>query len=73
MDPERNRVSLTAKKSLLESDLPRITAFDDAKVGVVTHGVVFKILPKALMVEFYNNLKAVIPAREIRSVHISPP
>ncbi|KAJ4485931.1 hypothetical protein J3R30DRAFT_3655234 [Lentinula aciculospora] len=65
VDPERNRVSLTAKKSLIESELPRITALQDAKIGVVTLGVVFKVFPKALMVEFYNNVKAVIPSKEV--------
>ncbi|KAF5385433.1 hypothetical protein D9757_005443 [Collybiopsis confluens] len=67
VDPERNRVSLTAKKSLIDSDLARVTSFEDAKVGMVTHGVVFKVLPKALMVEFYNNVKAVIPIKEVSS------
>ncbi|KIK70798.1 hypothetical protein GYMLUDRAFT_32858 [Collybiopsis luxurians FD-317 M1] len=65
VDPERNRVSLSAKKSLIESDLLRITTFEDARVGTVTHGVVFKVLPKALMVEFYNNVKAVVPIKEV--------
>ncbi|KAJ3870308.1 hypothetical protein EV359DRAFT_28064 [Lentinula novae-zelandiae] len=65
VDPERNRVSLTAKKSLIESDLPRITAFEHAKIGVVALGVIFKVLPKALMIEFYNNVKAVVPIKEV--------
>ncbi|KAJ3806453.1 hypothetical protein F5876DRAFT_80678 [Lentinula aff. lateritia] len=65
VDPERNRVSLTAKKSLIESDLPRIAAFEHAEIGVVTLGVIFKVLPKALMIEFYNNVKAVIPIKEV--------
>ncbi|KAE9408289.1 U3 snoRNP-associated protein Rrp5 [Gymnopus androsaceus JB14] len=65
VDPEKNRVFLTAKKSLIDSDLPRITSFEAAKVGLVTHGVVFKVLPKALMIEFYNNVKAIIPIKEV--------
>ncbi|KAJ4484909.1 hypothetical protein C8J55DRAFT_32010 [Lentinula edodes] len=65
VDAERNRVSLTAKKSLIESDLPRITAFEHVKIGVVALGVIFKVLPKALMIEFYNNVKAVVPIKEV--------
>ncbi|KAJ3917063.1 hypothetical protein F5877DRAFT_80310 [Lentinula edodes] len=65
VDAERNRVSLTAKKSLIESDLPRITAFEHAKIGVVALGVIFKVLPKALMIEFYNNVKAIVPIKEV--------
>lgn len=73
VDPERNRVSLTAKKSLIESDLPRITAIEHAKIGVVALGVIFKVLPKALMIEFYNNVKAVVPIKEVRYItHIGP-
>ena len=68
VDPERKRVSLTAKKTLVESSLPIIAQFSDAQVGVLTHAVVFKVSDKSLQVEFYNNLKAIIPAREARCV-----
>lgn len=57
---------MTAKKTLIESELPRIINFEGAKIGLVTHAVVFKVLPKALMVEFYNNVKAIVPIKEIR-------
>ncbi|TBU63713.1 U3 snoRNP-associated protein Rrp5 [Dichomitus squalens] len=64
VDPERKRVALTAKKTLVESTLPTITQFSDAQVGVLTHAVVFKVSDKSLQVELYNNLKATVPARE---------
>lgn len=66
MDPERKRIVLTAKKTLVESSLPIISHFDDVEVGIVTHAVVFKATGKSLHVEFYNNLKATVPAREAR-------
>ncbi|KAL0580810.1 rRNA biogenesis protein rrp5 [Marasmius crinis-equi] len=65
VDSERKRISLTAKKTLLDSDLPIISSYDEANVGKVAHGVVFKVTPKALMIEFYNNVKAVVPLREV--------
>ncbi|KAG7099001.1 hypothetical protein E1B28_000886 [Marasmius oreades] len=65
VDSERKRISLTAKKTLLESALPLITSYDEADVGKVTHGVVFKVTSKSLMIEFYNNVKAIIPLREV--------
>jgi rRNA biogenesis protein RRP5 len=68
VDPERKRISLTAKKTLVESTLPVIATLEDAKIGTVVHAVVFKVFEKHLMVEFFNNLKAVVPAREIRYV-----
>ncbi|RPD57053.1 U3 snoRNP-associated protein Rrp5 [Lentinus tigrinus ALCF2SS1-6] len=64
VDPDRKRIVLTAKKTLVESNLPIISQFSDAQVGLVTHAVVFKVSEKSLQVEFYNNLKAFVPARE---------
>ena len=34
--------------------------------GLVTHAVVFKVSEKSLQVEFYNNVKALVPIREAR-------
>jgi rRNA biogenesis protein RRP5 len=68
VDTDRNRMSLTAKKTLVDSILPILSDFDDVKVGIVTHAVVFQIQEKHLMVEFYNNLKAFVPAKEFRCV-----
>ena len=66
VDPERKRVVLTAKKTLIESSLPIVASLDDAQEGVITHAVVFKASEKSLQVEFYNNLKAIVPIREAR-------
>ncbi|KAJ6519637.1 hypothetical protein C8R45DRAFT_1204771 [Mycena sanguinolenta] len=71
VDPERKRISLTAKKTLVESTLPVIATLEDAKVGTVVHAVIFKVFEKHLMVEFFNNLKAVVPAREISETTVS--
>ncbi|KAJ6574923.1 hypothetical protein B0H19DRAFT_619152 [Mycena capillaripes] len=71
VDPERKRISLTAKKTLVESTLPVIATLEDAKIGTVVHAVVFKVFEKHLMVEFFNNLKAVVPAREISETSVS--
>lgn len=61
---------MTAKKSLIESTLPIISKLEDAEVGLITHATVFKVSEKNLQVEFYNNLKAIVPAREIRYAFI---
>ncbi|KAK7064381.1 rRNA biogenesis protein RRP5 [Favolaschia claudopus] len=71
VDPDRKRISLTAKKSIIESSLPVVAALEDATVGTVAHAVVFKVFEKHLMVEFYNNIKAVVPAREISETPVS--
>ncbi|KAG6817708.1 hypothetical protein H0H87_004499 [Tephrocybe sp. NHM501043] len=64
VDKDRKRISLTAKKALLDSTLPRVSRFEDAKVGTITHAVVFKVYEKHLLVEFFNNLKAMVPIKE---------
>lgn len=66
VDPERNRIVLTAKKTLLDTTFPILSSFSDAKVGLLTHAVIFRVTDKHLMVEFFNNVKAVVPAREAR-------
>ncbi|KAH7930532.1 hypothetical protein BV22DRAFT_1078692 [Leucogyrophana mollusca] len=64
VDPGRKRIALTAKKSLVESSLPVLSSFEDARVGAVLHAVVFRVSEKGLLVEFYNNIKAYVPHRE---------
>lgn len=59
-------MALTAKKALLDSTLPILAKPEEVVPGVVTHGVVFKIYEKNLLVEFYNNMKAIVPSKEIR-------
>ena len=72
VDTERKRISLTAKKTLIESDLPVVAKFEDARPGVITHAVVFKVHEKHIMIEFYNNLKALVPLKEARCVMFVP-
>ena len=69
VDADRKRVELTAKKTLIESTLPVLTSIEEAKVGTVTDAVVYRILEKGLVVQFYGNLKAFVPSREARFTH----
>lgn len=50
----------------MESELPIVTSFDDAEAGMLTHGVVCKVLPKSVLVELYNNIRAIVPGNEAR-------
>ncbi|KAK4705134.1 rRNA biogenesis protein RRP5, partial [Phenoliferia sp. Uapishka_3] len=63
-DPVKNRVVLTLKKQLITSELPIVTCLEDAKVGVVTHGTVTKVLEKGVLVDFFGGMRALIPAGE---------
>ncbi|THH28303.1 hypothetical protein EUX98_g5889 [Antrodiella citrinella] len=70
VDVEKKRIALTAKKSLIESTLPIVSQLEDVKVGIITHAVVFRASEKVLQVEFYNGLKAVVPAREVSETNV---
>ncbi|KAK0481607.1 hypothetical protein IW261DRAFT_1550697 [Armillaria novae-zelandiae] len=71
VDTVRKRLSLTHKKTLLESTLPIVSSIEGAKIGLVTYAVVFKVLAKHLLVEFYNNVKATVPMREVSEVPVT--
>ncbi|KAH9944184.1 nucleic acid-binding protein [Epithele typhae] len=71
VDPDRKRIALTAKKTLVDSTLPIIAHISEAQIGMVSHAVVFKVSEKSLQVEFFNNLKAIVPAREASETPIS--
>lgn len=64
VDPVKNRVALTLKKQLIESEFPIVASLADAKVGVITHGTVSKVLDKAVLVDFFGSMRAIIPAGE---------
>ncbi|SCV70668.1 BQ2448_3430 [Microbotryum intermedium] len=63
-DAGRNRVVLTLKRQLVTSELPIIKSFDDAQIGKITHGTVSKVLDKAIIVEFFGGVRALVPATE---------
>jgi rRNA biogenesis protein RRP5 len=69
VDEERNRVTLTLKKSLIDSELSILTRLEDAKIGLVTPGVVAKILPKSVIINYFGGLRGTVSLREARHVH----
>ncbi|KAL1413196.1 rRNA biogenesis protein rrp5 [Vanrija albida] len=64
VEAARNRVVLTAKKSLVESDLPVPKSFADVKAGEITPAVVSKILDKGCIVDLFGGLRAFVPQSE---------
>jgi rRNA biogenesis protein RRP5 len=61
--PEKNRVILTLKKSLLNSALP-ILSPTDAKVGLDVDGLVTQIMDKGMLVELFGGIRAFVPIGE---------
>lgn len=64
LESARNRVVLTLKKSLVDSDLPVPSCFDDVKTGEITPAVVSKLLDKGCIVDLFGGLRAFIPQSE---------
>ncbi|KAB5588082.1 RRNA biogenesis protein RRP5 [Ceratobasidium theobromae] len=71
VNPDRSRVLLTLKKSLLESTLPILATFDDARVGMVTTGVIQRIEDRFVIVEYYGGVRALVPLNELTDIQIS--
>ncbi|KAL9983734.1 hypothetical protein ACROYT_G005955 [Oculina patagonica] len=65
VEPGRRRLLLTHKKTLVESALPHITEFSDAKPGVSSHGFITAIKEFGCLVTFYNNVKGLVPRSEL--------
>lgn len=63
---------MTLKKSLLDSELPVVADWDQAKVGVITDGVISKIVEKGAIVDLYGGLRAFVPISEARFVPLLP-
>jgi rRNA biogenesis protein RRP5 len=68
LEPARNRIILTLKKTLVDSELAVISGIEEAKVGLITPAVVCKILDKGCLVEMFGGVKAFVPLSEARSV-----
>lgn len=64
LDAEKNRVVLTLKRSLVNSDLPVPTSIEDVKVGQVVHAMVQNFLNKDMLVELFAGLRAFVPVAE---------
>jgi rRNA biogenesis protein RRP5 len=64
LDAKGRRVILTHKKSLLDSPLPPLVSWTEAKRGGVHHGFVTNVGQKGLLVTFYNNVKGWVPIGE---------
>ncbi|KAG9084540.1 rRNA biogenesis protein rrp5, partial [Ceratobasidium sp. UAMH 11750] len=71
VDSDRSRVRLTLKKSLLESTLPILTSFEDAKVGMVTPGVVQRVEERFVILEYYGGVRSLVPLGELTDTQVS--
>lgn len=69
VDPEQNRIVLTLKRTLVQSTLSIVATIQDARVGVITHGTIGRIIegnvgPSALLVDLFGQIRAYVPINE---------
>jgi len=57
VDPSRNKLILTHKKSLVKSESHAVTTYEDCKEGRVIEGFIADIKQAGVVVVFYNNVK----------------
>lgn len=65
VDPVRRRVILTLKKTLIQSDLPLITDYQNVNVGMSVHGYVHKITEHGCIIAFYGQMRGFCPRSEL--------
>ena len=66
-EPEREKLLLSLKEPLVESTLPRIRSYDDAKKGMTTHGVVHSLRPKSILIELLGGVTGIVKGSELKA------
>lgn len=64
------KLTLTLKKTLLNSDLPVWAEYKDITVGSTSSGILVKIDPKGAVVQFFNGVKGYLPVSEMSEAFI---
>ncbi|NXN36661.1 RRP5 protein, partial [Rhinoptilus africanus] len=72
-NPGGKKLILTLKRSLVQSKLPVLSNYEDAKPGLITHGFVVCAKEFGCIVKFYNDVKGLVPKNELSSEPISCP
>lgn len=72
-NPSGKKLILTLKKNLVQSKLPVLSNYEDAKPGLITHGFVVCAREFGCIVKFYNDVKGLVPKNELSSEPISCP
>eukprot|EP01094_Clydonella_sp_ATCC50884_P019775 TRINITY_DN393_c0_g2_i3.p1 TRINITY_DN393_c0_g2~~TRINITY_DN393_c0_g2_i3.p1 ORF type:complete len:2102 (+),score=678.39 TRINITY_DN393_c0_g2_i3:55-6306(+) len=73
VNADTKRAYVTLKKSLLRSEYPMLTRYEDAVQGLVTEGVVTGIRDNGLLVSFYGNVRAHVPISQVSHSRLSGP
>ncbi|XP_036591860.1 protein RRP5 homolog [Trichosurus vulpecula] len=72
-DPENKKLLMTLKKTLVESSLPALTSYREAKPELQTHGFISSIKDFGCIVKFYNDVRGLVQRKELGAQPISAP
>ncbi|XP_008062393.1 protein RRP5 homolog, partial [Carlito syrichta] len=72
-DPEVKKLMMTLKKTLVESRLPAVTCYADARPGLQTHGFIAKVADYGCIVKFYSDVRGLVPRQELGAQCIPHP
>ncbi|KAJ8365798.1 hypothetical protein SKAU_G00146290 [Synaphobranchus kaupii] len=73
VDPRVRKLVMTKKKALIESTLPLIRSFEEARVGRISHGFIVCVKDFGCIVRFYGNVKGLVPMRELTTDSVVVP
>ncbi|EGC38037.1 hypothetical protein DICPUDRAFT_29294 [Dictyostelium purpureum] len=65
VDPDKKRLQLTLKKSLIQSEYPIITDKNTTPAGLISHGIITKTTRYLVFVSFYNNSFGVVESQNL--------
>ncbi|KAJ3122551.1 rRNA biogenesis protein rrp5 [Physocladia obscura] len=71
VDVEAKKVVLTLKKPLVNSTLHIVSTYDASNIDTITEGHILAIKDFGLIVGFYNNVKAIVPKKELSSHYVA--
>lgn len=72
-DPEKKRIRLTLKKSLVNSAAEPWTDYNKISVGDQSPGTIVKLLPEGAVIQFYRRVRAFLPVSEMSEAYIKDP
>ncbi|KAL1892020.1 rRNA biogenesis protein rrp5 [Ceratocystis pirilliformis] len=73
LDLQSRKLRLTLKKTLVNSDAPVISTFDQAVVGLRIPGTISKLMPHGAFIHFYGNLRGFLPVSQMSEALIKDP
>ena len=73
VDLERRLMRLTLKKSLVNSDAPVWTSYENLAVGMQAPGTLINILPAGAVVQFYGPVRGFLPVSQMSESYIKDP